>query len=205
VTASSGALYLYSAQASVFGSLDTIDFAGGSGNAISLYGTNGYWDTVDGSNGTVYLSSAQASVVGGGDAIDLFGAGAIVSLAATGGSRDLVSGSNAAVDLYGANAKLTGSDDTVNFGLSDTLTLAGGADTMAFQAGIGGKDVINGFASGDLIEMSHTDFASFNALSASGDLAQSGANAVITLNASDTITLAGVTASSLTSAQFNFV
>ncbi len=76
---------------------------------------------------------------------------------------------------------------------------------LAFAAGIGGLDVISGFVTSDVIQMSQMDFASFAALSASGDLTQSGLDAVITLNASDAITLQDVTASTLTAAQFKYV
>jgi hypothetical protein len=155
---------------------------------------------------TLYLTSAQASVVGGGDAIVVSpGSGAALGLNATSGNWDTVSGSNMTLYLGGAQASVTGSSDTANFNDSDSLTLAGGSDTLAFQHGIGGADVIGGFVSNDVIQMSQTDFASFDALSHSGDLRQSGANTVVALDASDTITLLSVTASTLTSAQFNFV
>jgi hypothetical protein len=51
--------------------------------------------------------------------------------------------------------------------------------------------------------LSHADFAGWSTLQ--GDMTQSGADALITLNASDTIRLAGVTAASLTASQFHFV
>jgi len=60
---------LTSAQASVLGGGRAVDFAGGSGNAVSLYNTVGDWDAVTGSGGTVYLTSGQASVSGGGDRV----------------------------------------------------------------------------------------------------------------------------------------
>jgi hypothetical protein len=96
-----------------------------------------------------------------------------------------------------------GSSDTINFSGSSTATLAGINEVLAFGQGIGGLDLINSFGSTDTLQLSKTDFANFTALS--NHLTQSGANAVITLNVSDTITLANVTASSLTSTQFSFL
>ena len=57
MTGSNGTVYLKSAQATVTGGGDWIDFAGGSGNAASLCNTGGNWDGVSASNGTVYLTS----------------------------------------------------------------------------------------------------------------------------------------------------
>ena len=86
VTGANGTVYLTSAQATVTGGGDGIVFAGGSGNAASLYSTGGSWDWVSGSNGTVYLNSAQAAVYGGGDGIDFAGgAGNAATLSSTGG------------------------------------------------------------------------------------------------------------------------
>ena len=52
------------------------------------------------------------------------------------------------------------------------------------------------------VDFSALDFATWSAL---GDMTQSGANTVITLNASDTVTLTNVTMSNLSSSQFHFV
>jgi hypothetical protein len=203
VSGGNGLVYLTNSRASVFGSLNTIDFAGGSGNAVSLYATNGSWDTVNGSSGTVYLTSSQTSVVGGGDVINFHGGtGNVASLAQTGGSSDTVIGSGGTVNLYGAQAAVNGSSDTIGFNNSSSLTLGAGSELLTFSAGLGGLDTIAGFATNDTIQVSKSDFANFAALSS--HLTQSGANAVITRDAADTITLTGVTASTLTAAEFAF-
>jgi hypothetical protein len=67
-----------------------------------------------------------------------------------------------------------------------------------------GLTSINGFSSSDVIRLSAKDWSSFSVLQSSGDLWQTGANTLIALDASDTITLANVTKSTLTSAQFVF-
>ena len=65
-----------------------------------------------------------------------------------------------------------------------------------------GQDVINGFSSSNSMTFSSSDFANWSALLS--DMTQSGSNTVITLDASDKITLTGVTESSLKSSQFHF-
>ncbi len=205
INGSNGAVILNSAQASVVGGADTVDFAAGSaGNAASLYSTGGHWDTVNGSNGTVALNGAQASVVGGGDLVDFEGAsGNAASLYSTAGALDTVNGSNGTVILNGAQSTVAGSSDAISFNGSSTATLNGGSDFLSFQHGIGGHDVVNSFGSTDSVYFSALDFASWSVLQ--GDMTQSGANTVITLNASDTISLTNVQATSLSSSQFHFV
>src|SRR5271165_6922517 len=184
---------------------DTIDLAAGStGNAASLYSTGGDWDTVNGSNGTVALNGAQASVVGGNDTIDFFSSsGNAASLYNTGGNWDLVNGANGEIIFNSAQSTVAGGSATITFTGSSAATLSGGSDLLSFQQGIGDHDVVNGFGSTDSMWLSHLDFATWSVLQ--GDMAQSGANTVITLNASDTTTLTNVTAASLTSSQFHFV
>ena len=62
---------------------------------------------------------------------------------------------------------------------------------MAFSHGIGGLDSITGVGSSDFFQFSKADFADFAALQA--HMTQSGGNTVISLNASDAVTLLGVT------------
>jgi hypothetical protein len=63
--------------------------------------------------------------------------------------------------------------------------------------------VINGFASTDTLQFSKLDFASWSALHS--HMSQSGANTVITLDATDTVTLTNVAMTSLTASEFKFV
>jgi uncharacterized membrane protein YdcZ (DUF606 family) len=199
----SGTVYLTSAQTSVTGGGDAIVFGSGSGNAASLYSTGGNWDWVGGSNGTVYLTSAQATVTGGGDAI-VFGSGSgnAASLYSTGGDWDWVGGSNGTIYLTSAQATVTGTGDTLDLSGTSFVTANGGSDAFVFGAAIG-TEVINGFAPTDTIQFSKSDFASWSALSS--HMTQSGANTVITLNSSNTVTLDGVTATTLTTSEFKFV
>ena len=143
-------------------------------------------------------------MVGGGDTVSFVGStGNAASLYSTGGNWDLVNGANGAVILNSAQSTVAGGSDAITFTGSSTATLSGGSDALSFQHGIGGQDGINGFGSTDSMWFSHLDFATWSVLQ--GDMTQSGANTVITLNASDTVTLTNVTMSSLSSSQFHFV
>jgi hypothetical protein len=73
---------------------------------------------------------------------------------------------------------------------------------VVFQPQFGASAVI-GFNSTDTMTLSASDFANFQALQQ--HMSQSGANTLITLDASDQITLVNVTASNLTASQFHFV
>ena len=98
-------------------------------------------------------------------------------------------------------AAIVGTGNTISAGENDTLTLSGGNEGFVFQPAFG-ADVINGFASTDSMTFSSSDFANWSALLS--HMTQSGSNTVITLDASDKITLTGVTESSLKSTQFHF-
>ena len=192
---------LVNASTSLSGGGQTVLFSG-PGNSVSLAGTAGTWDSVTGSNGTIYLTSAQAAVTGGGNSIGFAGSGDIAGLYNTGGAWDSVWGSNETVYLTNAQASVTGNSNTLNFlGTGNTATVSGSSDAFVFQAAFG-QDVINGFASSDTMQLAASDFANWSALLA--HMTQSGSNTLITLDASDQITLTGVTASSLQSSQFHF-
>jgi hypothetical protein len=81
--------------------------------------------------------------------------------------------------------------------------VSGANDAFYFSAALG-HSVISGFATSDQLHLSAADWSSFAALHSSGDLFQSGADAMIRFDAADTITLKGVNASTLTAAQFAF-
>jgi hypothetical protein len=203
VNGSNGTVYLTSGQAVVTGGADTVGFVSGSGNAVTLSSTANKWDTVNAASGTVYLSSAQAAIVGGGNAVVFAGgAGNTASLYGTGGNWDSVTGSNGSVYLNSAQAGVSGSQDTIFMAGSSSLTQGGASDAFVFQPAIG-HETINGFAATDSMQFSASDFANWSALLS--HVSQSGANTLITLDASDQVTLTNVTATSLAQSQFHFV
>ena len=189
------------AEASFISGGDVIR-ASGAGDVVKLFATFGVFDKVYGTNLTAYLINAQASFTQGGDTIHLLnGQNDTVKLFATGANADSVLGSDSTIDVIGAQTAITGSSDTVALFGNDTVSLVGGSFHLLFQAAIG-KDTINGFDPSDTLQFSAKDFANFAALQ--GHISQSGADAVITLDAADKVTLTNVTASSLSASEFRF-
>ena len=143
------------------------------------------------SNNTVnFGANATATVTGSGNTIG----------AATG---DNLTVSNDTVNAAAsATATLTGNNNTINAGAGDTLTVTGNTgDSFVFVPAFG-IDTINGFTSTDQMTFSSSDFANWTALQS--HMSQVGSNTVITLDASDKITLTGVAMSSLQSSQVHF-
>ena len=87
----------------------------------------------------------------------------------------------------------------------DTLAGGGGSDTFRFDAGFG-KETISDFtptgAQADLMDFAAALFPDFAAVQ--GAMSQVGANTLITLDATDVITLANVQKTALTAANFAF-
>jgi hypothetical protein len=131
----------------------------------------------------------------------------VASLGNTESSGDVVTGSDGGVVLFASYlptlATVSGSDDWIAFQASADLSLVGNQEVLKFQQGIGGLETISGFNATDTIELSASDFANFAALSA--HLSQSGADAMISLDANDSIKLSNVLPSSLAASDFRFV
>ncbi|HEY2230350.1 MAG TPA: hypothetical protein VGI22_21935 [Xanthobacteraceae bacterium] len=104
----------------------------------------------------------------------------------------------------GGTVTITGSNDLVTVtGSNDVVTLAGSNDTVAFEAAGFGKANVNGFdPSQDAIQFNPALFANYIAVL--GATQQSGPDTVITYDSHDSVSLSGVTASSLTSNNFHF-
>ena len=200
VAATGNQITLSTAQAAVTGKGDTI-FANG-GSTVSLAGTAGVFDAVYGSSAGVILSNAQAAILGGYNTINA-SAGSTMSLSNTNGHGDVVNGSNDALYLTSAQAVLNGSANNVFLSGQSTLTAHGNFEALNFGAQFG-TEVIGGFNATDVLHLSAMDWSSFAALQASGNLFQSGADAIIKLDANNSITLLGVQASSLTIGEFKF-
>ena len=193
---------LDAAQASLVGDGDVI-YANADATA-SLYGVAGSaWDTFYGSNDYVLLTNANASIVGGSDKISA-NVGSSVSLYNTGAAADTVNASSVHLTLSNAQATVTGDHDVTNFVGNDALTMVGSHETFTFGKQLGTSSVA-GYNSTDLLTLSAADWASYSALLASGDLKQSGANTIISTDASNLITLLNVQATSLTAAQIAFL
>jgi Ca2+-binding RTX toxin-like protein len=114
-----------------------------------------------------------------------------------------------AIDGLAGNDTINGGNgaDRIKGGAdNDTLTGGSGSDTFIYSAGFG-LDTITDFVAGatsdDVIEFDAALFADVNAILAAA--AQSGANTVITLDGSNTITLNNVTAANLHADDFRLI
>ena len=88
-------------------------------------------------------------------------------------------------------------------GPGDTLTAGNAVDTFIFAPGFG-KETINNFNTAqDIIDLPQSVFANFAAVEA--DLHASGANAVLTLDANDALTLSHIAAVNLHAQNFHFI
>jgi Ca2+-binding RTX toxin-like protein len=181
----------------------------GDAGANVIDGGGGGNDVLDGAGGvnTVSFASAAHGVT---VSLALQGAAQVTGVGTDTLSRfQNLTGSGFADTLTGdagANAIVGGGGaDAINGGGgADTLTGGAGADTFVFTPGQAGASVITDFsaAQGDKIDL--TAFSAVHSLGGlAGHIAQSGPDAVITLDTSS-VTLSGVTASSLTAARFLF-
>jgi hypothetical protein len=183
-----------STAATINGTGNTINAA--SGDTITL-GANAS-DTINGSGATINAGSTDTVTFGANLTDTVSGSG--VTIAAANGDS-LTASSDTINFAAGATGTVTGSSNTINAGQSDTLTVSGNSNAFVFQPAFG-QDIINGFTSTDSMTLSTSDFANWQALLS--HTSQVGSDTVITLDASDTITLKGVTASNLQSSQFHF-
>jgi serralysin len=171
-----------------------------------------------GAGDDILIGGAGADTLNGGTGIDT----ASYATAAAGVTANLTTAAqntgDAAGDIYTAIENLLGSafaDTLVGDGNAnvieggtgnDTLTGNAGNDTFVFHAGFG-LDTISDFAAGsavgDVIQVDSSLFANFAAVQSHAQ--QVGSNTVITLDAGNTITLAGVAVSNLNVNDFLFI
>jgi len=131
---------------------------------------------------TLFLEAAASHGTGNNDVADtLFGNAGIASTLAAGSGADLLS--------------VTGTAGTL-------LTGGAGHDTFAFPNVMGHDEVTNFGIAKDTLQFNATLFSNFTA--AMNAASQSGANTVFTIDTNDTVTLDGVTKTSLTAGNFHF-
>jgi hypothetical protein len=144
-------------------------------------------------------------VTGGGNTIYLDGASTnVVELYATGDNADQVNGSGGTIALNNARANVTGNSDTIEMlgSSGNWLSLSGNSEMIAFAAQFG-QSYVSGFNSTDTMAFSMSDFVDFQALQSK--MSQSGADTIITLDASNSVTLANTKLTDLASSQFKFI
>ena len=191
---------------------------GGAGNDTLNGGAFGsdtasYADATAGVTVSLAISTAQNTVGAGTDTLinfeNLIGSNLNDTLTGNSGPNILSGGAgNDTLIAAVGNDTLNGGDgnDRLNGGAgNDSLDGGVGTDSFVFDTAFG-KDTVTGFvatgAAHDTIDFSTAVFANFAAVHS--HMAQSGANVIITLDASDTITLKGVTLASLTAGDFTF-
>ncbi len=193
------------------GSNDTIK----AGNGTDTISTGANSSVTVGNNpDTIMVEDNSTVVVGNGQ--DSVTAGAYATITGGNGPDIVTTGANANITLgngnntvnAGANStiKLGNGNDTVYAGASDLITLGKGNDTVAFAESPNplaiGNETINGFnAAHDTIQFNPA-LANYAAVLA--DTHQVGANTVIQIDPTESVTLVGVTASSLTAHNFHF-
>jgi uncharacterized repeat protein (TIGR03803 family) len=188
-----------------------VGIVGGNGGDLVFGGSD---DAIALGNGadTVLGGSNEAIVLGGGN--DTISVGSNTVIAAGNGNDSVTAGGDSVIGLGNGN-------DTVNAGADSSTTVgtghnvltaaagdswslaANGYDTFQIDAGFGDNAIAGFNTSHDVLEFSTSLFANFSAVM--NDAKQVGANTVITYDKSDVITLANVTASHLTAADFKFV
>jgi len=159
-------------------------------------------DLFHGSYDTVSVSSAEVSVIGRADTITAT-AGSLVRLANTGTDDDVFTGSDDVLRLNNAETTLSGSSNTVHFAGSDSVVANGQSNAFVFGADLGVSS-ITGFEANERLRLSLDDWTNFAALQASGDLFQSGNNAVIEISATDMLTLVNTQVSELSATNVKF-
>jgi hypothetical protein len=201
VAASSDNLYVGTAGQSITVSNGNSAIDGRAGN-----------ETITAGNGdnVIFGGPNNALTVGNGD--NMIYSGANSSIAAGNGNDAVTSGANSSIKLgngddtviAGANSAFTvgNGHDNIFAGTNDLISIGTGHDTIAFGEGPNpltiGNESINGF------NPAH-DILQFNPMLLSNyATAQVGANTVIQINPTNSVTLDNVTATALTASNFHF-
>ena len=170
--------------------------------SANLFGTNGDWDLFHGSYDTVGVNAAEVSIIGRSDAVTAT-ANSLVRLANTGTDDDVFTGSDDVLRLNNAAVTVNGLSNTVRFAGSDAVTASGASDAFVFGADLGVSSIV-GFEANERLRLSLTDWSNFTALQNSGDLFQSGANAVIEISPANMLTLVNTQVSELSATNVKF-
>lgn len=185
-------------------------FDGGAGNDIINGGAGD--DTLSGGEGDDTIDGGSGDdIVSGGVGNDTLKAGSGDDRVDGGDGNDIIdAGSGDDIILAGAGADRVNAgsgNDIIDGGIGDDILTGGsGSDVFVFSAGFG-KDMITDFtASGsqkDFIQFSTDLFTDYADVMSSA--AQVGSSIVVTLDESNTVTLANTNLASLTADDFRFV
>jgi probable HAF family extracellular repeat protein len=152
-------------------------------------------DTVTLGNGTDVVDAGDSNTIKLGNGTDTVTAGANSIVTAGNGNDTVAAGANSTITLGNG-------DDTVT-AVSSLIQAGKGHDSFIFTGSFGQNTITNFNTALDTIQLSSSEFANFAAVQ--NHMQQVGANTVITYDAGDAITLAGVKISSLHASDFHFV
>ena len=139
-------------------------------------------------------------VLGNTDIVTASGTGTTATIQGTG---DVLTAQSARIGLLDkSSASVTGQGDTFGFFGGSTLAVSGTNEAFVFMANPG-TSTISGWDASDSVQFSTSTFANWQALL--GHASQSGANTLIQLDPTDTLTLTGVALTSLKSSQVHFM
>jgi hypothetical protein len=160
-------------------------------------------------NGTPVLTLTNTQYTTDRIALGAITSGVLVDVVGSAGETLTARDSGVKLDGSAGNAVLNaaaGGGDTLVGGAGDTLNGDAGSDTFVFGANFG-IETINGFlatsAAADVLQFSSSVFADWAHVL--GAAVQNGSDVVITLDATDKITLTNVSLASLSSANARFV
>ena len=195
------------------GVLDSVSLTGRDGSDHIVVTNVGGVTAVTGLAAGVTIGNADnfdkllISTGGGNDAFDASAINGQITLSVSGGDgNDSLVGSHGADVLVGD----AGSDMIMGGDGDDTLTGGSGSDRFVFTSGSTGRDIITDFQAhapgvqADQIVLNGFTDHSFNDLVAHGDIAQSGADVVISGPGGAIVTLTGVSLASLHANDFLF-
>jgi VCBS repeat-containing protein len=195
---------------------DTV--AVGDGSTVAL--GNGQDTVTAGANASVSGGNGQDSVTAGmnakitlGNGNDMVTAGPGSTISLGNGNNTVTPGAGSTVTLGNGNNTVFGdADDIISVGNGqnqliaspgDVWTVGNGQDVFTFNAGFGNNTITDFNTSHDVLQFNNLALLT-NYAAAIADSKQVGANAVVTYDASDTITLDNVMASHLTASNFKF-
>jgi ELWxxDGT repeat protein len=206
---SCGTVNISSASATIEGDGLLINFVGGAGNIINLYGDNSVGNTVisDSANfGTLNLMAGLSLVIGGGSIINTMIGGSQLKIMDTIGSWDWINSSNANVTLINAQSTVCGGGDTIVMDGSSTDfaslyntngkydSVFGSNGTIRFNnavaAVIGGRDTIMMDGSSDFANLYNTNGKYDSVFGSNGTIGLNNAVAVV-IGGDDTIMMDG--------------
>jgi probable HAF family extracellular repeat protein len=199
---------------------DTV-YVGTRGGSISVGNGNSAIDgragneTITAGNGADVIFGGPNSTITAGNGADTIYSGANSNITAGNGNDAVAAGANSSIKLGNGNDTVTaGANSTISVGngtnnifagANDLISVGTGHDTVAFGESPNpiavSNETINGFNSAhDMLQFNPSLLSQY----ATAEISQVGANTVIQINPTNSVTLDNVTATALTANNFHF-